>query len=105
MQNNIETLRKLNGLSQQQLANKLGVSVSTIYAYEAGSRRLYDKMIIKLVDLFECTADEILGIVPIKSISHNHVSIFVDNLNNEINDLQKKVNDFSKTIESTKSSK
>lgn len=105
MRNNIETLRKLNGLSQMQLAIKLGVSVSTIYAYEAGSRRLNDEMIIKLANLFECSTDEVLDYVPIKSISYNHVSLFVDNLNEEINALQEKVNEFSKTTKSNKSSK
>ena len=57
----IALLREQKGLSQKELANRLGVSKSTIGHWESGARRLQDEYIIQLADFFNVTTDYILG--------------------------------------------
>lgn len=61
MQNNLLALRKRAGLSQEYLAQALGVSQSMISYYEK-SRRYYsvDKL-VKFCELFNCTPNDVLG--------------------------------------------
>lgn len=46
--NNIKKIRKINHLSQENLANKTGISISTIQKYESGD---IDMSILKLIDI------------------------------------------------------
>jgi transcriptional regulator with XRE-family HTH domain len=58
----LSRLRKEAGITQKELAVKLGMSRSSIAEYERGRLRLYDKMIIELGKIFKKTTDEILGV-------------------------------------------
>ncbi|NLK71696.1 MAG: helix-turn-helix domain-containing protein [Clostridiales bacterium] len=58
---NLVTIRKEKGYSQQKLAEKLGVSRSTISMWEIGSSQPDNEMIIKIAEVFGVTTDYILG--------------------------------------------
>ena len=54
-------LRKTRGLTQQQLADKIGIGQTLITDYERSRIRLYDEMIIRFALALQVTTDEILG--------------------------------------------
>lgn len=53
----LKYLRKKNNMTQQQLANLLGVSKSTISGYETGSCKPTIERLIRLADIFNVTLD------------------------------------------------
>jgi transcriptional regulator with XRE-family HTH domain len=55
-------LRKEAGLTQEELANKLNTSRSTLAEYERGRLRLHDELIVGIAKVLKTTADEILGL-------------------------------------------
>ncbi|MBN1615827.1 MAG: helix-turn-helix transcriptional regulator [Spirochaetales bacterium] len=54
--------RKAAGLTQKELADKVGISSTLVTDYERGKLRLYDELIIKLADALNVSTDELLGI-------------------------------------------
>jgi transcriptional regulator with XRE-family HTH domain len=58
----IKRFRLAKGLSQAQLADKIGVTRETITAYESGRARLLDDVILNLAKALSVSADEILGL-------------------------------------------
>ena len=58
----IKKLRVAAGMTQGQLAQKLGVSTSTVGMYEQGRRKPDGTMLIKLCNVFSVTADSLLGV-------------------------------------------
>lgn len=57
---NIRYLRKLNGWTQKELAERLGVGESTISQYENGHREPDTEMLLKLAEAFDTTIDYLL---------------------------------------------
>ena len=53
-------IRKTRGLTQDQLAIKIGITRSVIADYERGKCRIYDMMLIRLADVLEVTPNELL---------------------------------------------
>jgi transcriptional regulator with XRE-family HTH domain len=49
-----------SGLSQEKAASKLGVHVTTLNKYENGHRHPSGKVMLKMVELYKCTMDELL---------------------------------------------
>ena len=58
----LKNLRLSNGLSQAQLAQKVGVSKSLISAYENGSRQPSYEVLIAFASLFSVSTDYLLGL-------------------------------------------
>ena len=58
----IYKLRIDSGLTQKELAEKIGISSTLITDYERGKLRLHADIIIKLAEVFQVSTDEILGI-------------------------------------------
>ncbi|MEO8649471.1 MAG: helix-turn-helix transcriptional regulator [Acidobacteriota bacterium] len=55
-------LRKQAGLSQtQMMPEKLGVSQPVVSDYERGASRLHGELILKVAEILNVTADELLG--------------------------------------------
>lgn len=57
----LQELRKMSGNTQQSLADKLGISVRTVTALEAGSREPSMELLVKLADYFNVSTDYLLG--------------------------------------------
>lgn len=62
--NRIKELRLLNGWRQEDLAQKLNTKRQTVARYETGERGLDVDTILRLCDIFECSADYLLGRSP-----------------------------------------
>ena len=56
----IKKMRKDNGLTQEQLAELLGVSLMTIRRWEWGNTSPNSKMLLKLADVFHLSPEELL---------------------------------------------
>jgi transcriptional regulator with XRE-family HTH domain len=59
--------RKAAGLSQKELAERIGVAQPIISRYEKGQRKLYDDMLAELAAVLEVTPNDILGIASSKT--------------------------------------
>lgn len=57
----LKTLRKINGLTQQEIANKIDVSRVAYTNWENGKREPELEMIIRLADIFNVSLDFLLG--------------------------------------------
>ena len=58
--NNIATVRKFRGLTQEQAAEMLGVSIGTYRNWEQGKNNPGRSSLLKLRDLYRATADQLL---------------------------------------------
>ncbi|WP_337970549.1 helix-turn-helix domain-containing protein, partial [Virgibacillus salexigens] len=59
--NTLTSLRKMNKLTREQLAQKLGVSYSPVSKYESGTREPDFKTLEEISVLFDVTTDYLLG--------------------------------------------
>ena len=66
--NRIKTLRIKKSITQEQLAERLGVTKSTISGYELGTRYPSIDMLIKLAQSFNVSTDFLLGVDKIQSL-------------------------------------
>lgn len=66
--NNLKTLRLQNGLTQVQVAQKLGVTKSVISAYETGIRLPSYDILINISRIFKVSTDYLLGLENIREI-------------------------------------
>lgn len=72
--NRIQSLRKSKGISQEELADKIGVSRQAVSMWESEQSSPDIEKIILLSDYFDVTTDYILkGIEPISDISENRI--------------------------------
>lgn len=60
--NTLKTLRVQNGLTQAQLAQRLGLTKSVISAYETGLRMPSYDVLIAIAKLFKVSTDYLLGL-------------------------------------------
>lgn len=89
----IKLLREEQSLNQSQLAEKLGIAVSSISQYESGDRIPSDDIKIKMADYFEVSLDFLMGLSEIR----NPYVFFT--LSNELKDLEEdEVNEVIKYI-------
>lgn len=54
-------LRDAAGLTQEQLAHKVGVTVKAVWMWERGTRTPQLKIASRLADVLGCTIDELAG--------------------------------------------
>lgn len=64
----LKELRKSNGLTQQQLAERIGVTKSVISFYELRERAPSPEVLIKFSYIFHVSTDYLLGIERSKTI-------------------------------------
>ncbi|MBN3053786.1 helix-turn-helix domain-containing protein [Pectobacterium brasiliense] len=60
----ITTLRKERGITQAELAEKLGVSQQTVQAWEAGRRRIKVSSLPSVAQIFSVSLEEVFGGAP-----------------------------------------
>lgn len=58
--NKIKEMRTKRGMSQQDLADKLGVGRSTVTLWELGVNKPRADMLIELAKVFNCQVDDFL---------------------------------------------
>lgn len=58
---NLKKLRKSKGLSQLQLALKLGLSQNTVSRYENGQREADYQTLVMFADFFDVSIDYLIG--------------------------------------------
>ena len=58
---NIRAYRKKRGLTQEQLAEVLGVSVGAVYKWESRSSLPELRLIMEMADFFDVSVDVLLG--------------------------------------------
>lgn len=59
--NNLKKSREATGLTQAQVADKLGISDGTYKNYEQGKREPNNSLLCRIADLFGVTTDYLLG--------------------------------------------
>ena len=57
----IGELRERSGMTKTQLADRLGVDLSTVCKWESGVNKPTADGLLKLADLFGCTIDALYG--------------------------------------------
>jgi len=72
----LKELRKEKGLKQQDLADKINVSKSSIGMYEVGKRIPPSDILEKLADFFEVTTDYLMGRTNQKYFSQDETIAF-----------------------------
>lgn len=77
--NRIQKCRKTNGLSQQELADLLNLSRSTIAMYETGASEPDYLSISKMAKLFNVCTDYLMGITNYPTIDNHNVMIVYKN--------------------------
>ena len=58
----IAMIRKEKGLTQQNLADKIGISRSLLSNYEVARNRLYDEMLIRFAIALDVSLDYLVGL-------------------------------------------
>lgn len=58
--NNLKIIRKTSGLTLQQVADALGLSVSAISLYENENRSMNQDILQKFASLYNCKVDDII---------------------------------------------
>ncbi len=57
----MKRLRKENGFTQKQIAERIGLAVSAVSSYESGARYPSYEVLIKLARIYHVSADYLLG--------------------------------------------
>lgn len=57
----IKALRESFGMTQRELAERVGVNQPSVCAWERGDANPSVENLQKLADIFHCTTDEVLG--------------------------------------------
>ncbi len=74
MCNKLKALRIEKKLTQQQVAERIGVAVSAMSAYESGDRLPNYKALIKLATLYHVSCDYLVGLDKNRSIDVSGLS-------------------------------
>lgn len=61
MNMNFVNARKRTGMSQMEVARRLGIDQSSVAYWETGKNIPRASMLVKLADLYCCTIDELMG--------------------------------------------
>lgn len=64
---NIRPLREQHGMTQEELANRLGVKYPAVSKWERGMAYPSMNTVIKMAELFQVSMDVVLGLAPIPS--------------------------------------
>lgn len=83
--NKLKDLRTASGLTQKQLAERLGVAKSVVSYYEQGERLPSYDVLIKISRIFHVTTDYLLG------LEHNRMLDVSDLTDEQINAMNKLV--------------
>ena len=86
----LKALRKGEKLTQQQLANRLGVAKSVVSYYESGNRFPSYDVLIKIAHIFHTTTDYLLDVERKRVIDVSELSDEISLVTNIVEVLKKK---------------
>lgn len=72
--NRIAELRRRTGITQRELADRLGITQQAVWYYENGRREIKSGMLIAMSEALGCTVSELLGLEPSEGVVLPHVS-------------------------------
>lgn len=75
LKNRLKEERLRKGYTQQELAEKVGANNRNISKYEAGTTQPNYEMLCALADIFDCSADYLLGRSPHRDYSIEKMNI------------------------------
>lgn len=100
IKNNIRNKRKERKFTQEEVAHRLGISLTAYRDFEKGGTSIVNGNIIKLADLFETTTEElVLGYKPVKE-NINVIEDVKNEYGGQISNLEKRVEDLEKLVKS-----
>lgn len=76
----LRELRKARGLTQIEVAEKLGIQQALLSAYELGQVRIHGALVAAFASIFKVSADQILGLKEIKGNGAVHDRRFLRRL-------------------------
>lgn len=93
MKNKLQEMREKKGISREQLAKYLNMSVPNLYMIETNSRELNKKYFEKITQLFNCSISQIFGEELITQGETNLIKIkYYKNFNSNISDFNNEDN-------------
>ena len=100
IKNNIRNKRKERKFTQEEIAHRLGISLTAYRDFEKGSTSIVNGNIMKLADLLETTTEElVLGYKPAKE-NINVIEDVKNKYGGQISSLEKRVEDLEKLVKS-----
>ena len=107
IKNNIRKTRKSRKITQEEMAHRLGMSVTAYRDFEKGSTAIVNGTVIKLADILETSTEElVLGYRPAQAEGrnleemHKEYSGKIQVLDTRISDLENMVETLRETISS-----
>lgn len=79
---NVYKIRKDKGITQEELANKIGITQTLISKYEKGKLQISSDMLIRFAKALSTPADKILGLTQIEE--NKNVSLKISRRMNKI---------------------
>lgn len=100
----LKELRHSRGFTQEQLANLLNVTPSSITMYEAGARNPSIKILLKLSNIFDISIDELINVFPKQytNINEAFLGISAEEFNSLTNEQKQSIRDFIAFIKNKK---
>lgn len=82
----LKSLRKEKHLTQKQVADRIGVAVNTVSAYESDARYPPYDILLKLARMFHVSADYLLGLcenrtIDVTGLSEEEVNVVTQLIN------------------------
>ncbi len=64
----LKFLRKENGLTQKQIAERIGLAVSAVSSYESGARYPSYEVLVKLARIYHVSTDYLMGLTDARNL-------------------------------------
>lgn len=65
----LEKMRRGSGITQKELAEKVGVQQNTVSQWESGKRKVPSNLLPVLADILCCSIDELFGRLPPSAVT------------------------------------
>ncbi len=89
----IKDIRKSKGIKQKELCERIGVMITTFSGYENGKHDVPAEIIVRICDLFDISADYILG------RTKNPKGLYFSKEDSNIDDLQKRIDEVQRLLD------
>ncbi|MDR3599402.1 MAG: helix-turn-helix transcriptional regulator [Desulfosporosinus sp.] len=89
----IKEERNKKGLSQEELGKRFSITQQAVNKWESGKSGPDPEMIKNLADFFECSADSLVGTIPLSPTSTNPSSLTLKDERDVARDIEKILSD------------